>query len=319
MHFRLWGFSRYSSLHPDHGAHIFLWYLRLKGHIWTRMATRPKTGLAVGVWSSAAIGLTLTFAMPAAWAGESLSHERLEVTSEVEQGGAFGDGDFNVNLEAAEWNDGSGFWAFPESGADSSLPYFTPRLGSLQLGPSYLPSADLGVQESDPTGPSGDDRNFALSVNLSETIGGVNVGLGGDFRSARSQTFQYDPALGVQPDSQLRRYGVNLNLGYGSFTVTGAYAKEVTSNLIEGDIWDAGIAYDTGAWTFGVNYLYSQFEATSPAFRSDDEIRAISGEVSYSIGPGFHARAQLSHAQWENSTGAVEHGTVGILGFRYNF
>ena len=53
--------------------------------------------------------------------------------------------------------------------------------------------------------------------------------------------------------------------------------------------------------------------------QSEDEVRAISGEVTYSIGPGFFARAQLSHAQWEDSSGAVDYGTVGILGFSYNF
>lgn len=259
--------------------------------------------------SSAAVALGLLFGAHSAWAGESPTLDGLETeTNQV--------GDFNVNLDAAEWNDGSAFWDQPGSG--QGLSYFTPRLGALQLGPSYLPTANYAGLESDPTGP-GDDQNFALRLNLTESFGDLNVGLGGDFSSTRQQSLQTDPALGLQSDSQLRRYGINLNLGYGGFTVTGAYAKEVTSNLIEGDIWDAGIAYDTGDWAFGVNYIYSYYEAASPAYRSEDEVQAISGEVTYSIGPGFYARAQLSHAQWEDRSGAVEYGTLGILGFRYNF
>ena len=280
------------------------------------MATERNIGLTGRFWCAAATGLSLAFAVPAAWAGEQIPTEQSELSVGAEQAGGIGTGDFNVNLEAAEWNDGSDFWAIPDSGSNQSLSYFTPRLGTFQLGPSYLPSADIGAQPGD---ASGDDRNFALSVNLSETFGGVNVGLGGDISRARSSNLQHDSSLGLQPNSELERYGVNLNLGYGSFTVTGAYAREVTSNLIEGDIWDAGIAYDTGDWSFGLHYLYSQFEASSPAFQSEDEVRAISGEVTYSIGPGFSARAQLSHAQWEDSSGAVDYGTVGILGFSYNF
>lgn len=278
------------------------------------MVAGSKRVLAPSLWSATALGLAVAFAAPVAGAGEPRSLDRLSGAPEAELAG-----DFNVNLEAAEWNDGSDFWRFSEGGASQGLSYFTPRLGALQLGPSYLPTAGQMAQESDPAGPDADDRGFALRVNLSESFGDINVGLGGDFSRGQSQGLQYDPALGRPPDSELRHYGVNLNLGYGSFSVTGAYAREVSSNLVEGDIWDAGIAYGTGAWTFGVNYLYSQFEANSSAYQTEDEVRAISGEVSYSIGPGFYARAQLSHAQWEDSSGTLDRGTVGILGLRYNF
>ena len=279
------------------------------------MAAKKQPGVAARLSARTALVLGLVLVTAAARAGsdEPTIGDPL-LLPDAEQGGS----DFSVNLSAAEWNDGSDFWRLPDRGAGTGLGFFTPRIGALPVGPSYFPSAGLGAPSLGGQTSGPDEGDFALSLNLSETIGAVNVGLGGGIHSSRIADTD-DTALGGASDDELRGYGINLNLGYGGFTVSGAYAREASGGLVDGDVWDAGIAYDTGSWAFGLNYLYSEFEASSPALQSEDEVQAISGEVSYSIGPGFSARAALSHAQWEDSSGDLTRGTLGILGLRYNF
>ena len=282
----------------------------------SRMAAKRQTGVTARLCARAALtlGLVLLPAMSHAGSEEPAIGDPLVLPQDEQESS-----DFTLNLSATEWNDGSSFWRLPERGAGAGFGAFTPRLGTLPVGPSYLPSAGLGAQPLDGQADGRDEGDFALSLSLSDTIGPVNVGLGGGVISARLADADDGTALGGASDDELRSYGINLNLGYGGFAVSGAYAREASGGLVDGDVWDAGVAYDTGSWAFGLNYLYSEFEASSPALQAEDEVQAISGEVSYSIGPGFSARAALSHAQWEDSSGERTRGTLGILGLRYNF
>lgn len=217
--------------------------------------------------------------------------------------------DFAINLGATDWNDGSDFWRLAAAESEGSLAHFTPR------------TASWGWESDETLGGSAagsrSDDSFALSIGLNESLGPLDLGLSGGYRATSGPRLPHE--VGASGAAELEQYKLNLNLGYAGFVVSGAYSREYSGYAAEGDIWDAGIAYGTGPWTFGVNYLYGSFRSAAPALQGDEQMTAVAGAVSYSLGPSFTARAQLSHAEWQDGAGFANSGTSGILGFHYNF
>ena len=254
---------------------------------------RPLAGALV------VLGLLGFGALPALGAGQSAPYQSALPS------GPQAASDFTINLGAANWNDGSDFWRLSTVEREDGLTSFTPRQGALDW-----------AFDGAAAGRSGDE-GVALTIGLRDSIGPVDFSLSGNYRAASLPRPPHE--VGLSRSGDLEQYRLNLNLGLAGFVLSGAYSREYDGSLAEGNLWDAGVAYGTGPWTFGVNYLYGTFQSTAPALPGEDEMSAIAGAVSYSIGPSFTARAQLSYTEWQGNAGLANGGTAGILGFQYNF
>jgi predicted porin len=142
-----------------------------------------------------------------------------------------------------------------------------------------------------------------------------------------------------------------INLSYAGFTIGGSYANEMegkqacatsscatTTTFVpigpgtnttvvtpggiatstEGFAWDVGVSYAFGPWAFGVTYLHGETEG-SLADPDQDELNAVSGGVSYALGPGITARGGVMWAEWSPESGDSQSGVAGALGLSFSF
>ena len=108
------------------------------------------------------------------------------------------------------------------------------------------------------------------------------------------------------------------SIGFSGLKLGGFYAKEVGQGPVSVHSWDAGVRYEVGPWTVGVDYLRSAFIDTSRA-EAEDELQSVQAGLSYSVGPGIVASVNILHSSLEDREGKESSGTLGILGFSYNF
>jgi predicted porin len=206
----------------------------------------------------------------------------------------------------------------------NAVSYFTPRLSGLQFGAAYAPprpddaanAAALLQAGRDPANRS----DFALSVNYLESFQGIDVALTGGYRSISvPDTAALDVDLSDQ-DAELARYSVGTSIGFSGLTLGGFYAREVGDGPISVHSWDAGVSYASGPWTIGVDYLRSAFvDARAPGAEGHDQLQTVQAGLTYSVGPGIVASFNVLHSSLEDREGNATAGTLGILGFSYNF
>ena len=219
---------------------------------------------------------------------------------------------------------------------DNTLTYYTPRFYGFQVGLSYTPSV---------TG-NGDGKNFpveadveteysngfAVGVNYVEDFNGFGVAISGGYRFAQVDDTRHDPPAGTAADDY-QSVSAGINLSYAGFTIGGSYANEMEGkqncgsnsscpvgivNSTEGYAWDVGVSYEMGPWAFGVTYFHGQDEGQI-AVKSDDELDAVQGGVSYALGPGISARAGVMWGQWSPEQGDDQSGIAGAAGLSFSF
>ncbi len=219
-----------------------------------------------------------------------------------------------------------------EVGQDKPMvTYFTPRFSGLQFGTSYSPTrlgTGYGLGSPGPAEPAGLGRpsrdRFVLGVNYVENFEGIDLAFSGGYR--RASGLHLAPylvnATGSLPnqDYDLDGYSVGTYIGLSGLTLSGFYTRDVSDGLAIGQTWDAGLAYARGPWTMGLDYIQGQF-AGDPATGAlrEDELWTIQAGLSYSVGPGMIARFNVLHSSLEDSYGNASAGTLGVLGFSYNF
>jgi hypothetical protein len=207
---------------------------------------------------------------------------------------------------------------------DNAVSYFTPRFSGLQLGATYTSAGPGAVESATLRAQARQDpvprRDFAVGVTFLESIEGIDVTLSGGYASASTPTV---PSLGEAlpgKDEDLERYSVGTSIGFSGLRLGGFYAKEVGEGPVSVQSWDAGVSYAVGPWTIGVDYLRSAFIDTSrPSAEGDDELQTVQAGLSYSVGPGIVASVNILHSSLEDREGNASSGTLGILGFSYNF
>ncbi len=210
------------------------------------------------------------------------------------------------------------------SAEDTAVSYFTPRFSGLQFGATYTspwPGATEGTSlraqaRQDPV----PRRDVALGVSYLESIEGIDVTLSGGYESASTPAV---PSLGealAGKDEGLERYSVGTSIGFSGLKLGGFYAKEVGEGPVSVYSWDAGVSYAVGPWTVGVDYLRSAFiDASRSGAEEEEELQTVQAGLSYSVGPGIVASVNIMHSSLEDREGKGSSGTLGILGFSYNF
>ena len=146
----------------------------------------------------------------------------------------------------------------------NKISYFTPRLAGFQLGLSYTPDANGRTPKENGLTLATKDAFirdvYEVALNYAGTFSGIDLGADGFYVEGRSDNPAYE--------SVLAEYGFGANLGYGDFTLGGAFFHQDNAwgaswpNWSDADgsadVWTLGVKYVTGPWTMGVAYLDSE-------------------------------------------------------------
>jgi len=196
---------------------------------------------------------------------------------------------------------------------DHALNYFSPRFSGFQVGVSYVPAATINGEGKN--FPVQADKNTELhdmvsvGANFVESFGGFDVAVAGGYRIAQDDR-------GGNDDPQ--QISAGLNLGFAGFTVGGSIAIEDSDRTTDGVGWDAGASYSTGPWAVGVTYFHSEVEGAPGG--GEDELDSAQAGVSYAVGPGITASANVLWAEWDGAAGGANaDGFGGVVGMKIGF
>ena len=109
------------------------------------------------------------------------------------------------------------------------------------------------------------------------------------------------------------------SIGFSGFRLGGSFAHDVGDGLLGVQSWDAGVSYATGPWTIGVDYLQTDLVGSGGTGADGDGLQALQAGLTYAVGPGIVASFNVMHSSGEDGDGNANSGTLGILGFSYNF
>ena len=175
---------------------------------------------------------------------------------------------------------------------DNKITYFTPRLAGFQLGVSFTPDVagndpvpnGFGVS---PTNAANVEEVFEVAANYAGELAGASVGV---------DVFYVTGEANVAGFNDPEEMGVGASVGFGGFTLGGAYtqteniaaASQATATTgassTDSDSWTVGLAYGTGPWTVGVAYFESQTEAVGLLTDAENNFLQLGG--GYSLGAG---------------------------------
>ncbi|MBL4864615.1 MAG: porin [Rhodobiaceae bacterium] len=177
---------------------------------------------------------------------------------------------------------------------DNKISYFTPRLAGFQLGVSFTPDVTVNDPIANGFGVSTTgvaaanvEEVFEIAANYAGAFGGASVGVDVFYVTGETNV------LGANDPEEI---GVGASVGFGGFTLGGAYtqteniaaATQATvtagSNGLDSDSWTVGVAYGTGPWTVGVAYFESESETTGGVNAGENQFIQVGG--GYSLGAG---------------------------------
>ena len=184
--------------------------------------------------------------------------------------------------------------------------YFTPRFAGFQVGVSYARDSlqdNVAYQNID-------NRAFPFLDNIVD-IGANYVNSFGAFDVAVSGRYGFASAQGPNPDV----WGAGLNLGYAGFTIGGSYADQNDARWMDGEVWDAGVSYETGPWGFSFTYMNGENVDDENFFLgntgSDEQLDQYLLGVSYTLAKGVALNGFGAYADLNEDDGDAGAGTSG--------
>lgn len=193
-------------------------------------------------------------------------------------------------------------------GDANKIVYFSPNFGGFQFGVSYTPEFTPFTAGNICGSSSGSSTSFGVctknnpgdyqhaieaAIKYEGEFNGVSIAasLGGFFADSEAN-------VGVFKD--YKRVAAGLAIGFGGFTIGGAYRW--MNQGLQGDNdqqqYGLGITYtDGGDWTFGIAGS-RVVDEDGPS--SSDKLTLIDGGATYNLGPGVDI---FAGAQWAKYTG----------------
>ncbi len=185
----------------------------------------------------------------------------------------------------------------PDSGDDTKITYFTPRVGGLQAGVSFTPDLGSAGRKQGPDNNGDFESAWGFGVNFVQKIGGAKVSVSGVAHIAESEVKKTVTVINSNTSTtsfsraeDLRAWAVGAAVGYGNWTVGAGYTDSGDggeSKTIIGDddstSWNAGIGYSQGPVKLGLSWIHVEVE--DPAGGEDEGDAVILG-ATYSLGGG---------------------------------
>lgn len=213
----------------------------------------------------------------------------------------------------------------------NKVSYFTPRIFGFQLGGSYVPEPGNSGNTT-PNYRSDAHSAYSLSLTYSETLMGVKV-------DAQAANYIEGHTAGTATTSSegRRSYNYGLKLGYMNWEVGVAYGETnqrvraqqstATSVSLDGNHWEAGLAYRPGPWAVGFWYMRDNREGltAAPADNRDanDTTNVYSLFGEYVLGPGVKLEGMIVKVDYDEETQLDANENSGgwavVAGFRLDF
>jgi len=204
-----------------------------------------------------------------------------------------------------------------QNGDAQRLTYFTPRFSGLQAGVSYTPNSledangfsDLRAARA---------NGWSPGLNYTNTLGGIRI--------AASAGLAYYPALDAAASNTangnaIKDWSAGLNLGFGDFTVGGAYrVVDAPLATTDGSAWSIGAAYQSGPIAIHISYLQSTVNGTATVGDDVFKIGHLTG--AYTMGPGVDLIGSIFTLSYKDEAGAAANnnsGSGGVVGIRLTF
>ena len=189
-------------------------------------------------------------------------------------------------------------------GTEAKLKYVSPTLGEMvTVFASY--SAAEGA---------GNDAHNARNLTRNAADDGHTIGasLSGEFSGASVEAALISAQLG-----NLDVINVGLNVGMAGFTVGGAYSdfndNRTGSNVLDGDAYELGVAYETGPYAVSARYMNSNNKGTV-ATVGDNEDTIWSVAATYDLGAGVALTAMYFDQNFDaEGAAALAEETSGVI------
>ena len=196
----------------------------------------------------------------------------------------------------------------------NKVTYFTPRFAGFQLGLSFTPETTYNGPNPNGLGVVANNTSieevFEVALNYAGSFGSVDLGVDGFY-------VEGDAPAGAASSPQ--EIGAGVNLGFGGFTLGGAWYESedllVTSlpiasaSGVEEEVWTAGLSYATGPWTVGVAYLSD--ELTTPVGTLDTTTWQTGG--GYNLGSGVDVGLDLQMSEYDFGGGSIDSQSAGLV------
>ena len=201
---------------------------------------------------------------------------------------------------------------------DNVISYYTPRFNGFQLSGTYIPTIN----------DSGDGKNGPVQANTNtERHNGVSGGLHYT-QSFNALDFTWMGAVNWIGEcdgaactgggnDDILQFKSGLNIGYAGFSFGGSFGYEDSDRTNEGYSADLGLSYSTGPWGVSATGFYSDVEGGAGG--GDDELIAVSGAVSYALGPGISVSGSILYANWDDEGSNDSEGIMFISGISISY
>lgn len=173
--------------------------------------------------------------------------------------------------------------------------YMSPSFSGFTINASYAPDASQTAAGASSTADSTWDAGVAYSGKFGDVSVKADI-----FHVAQNG----GESAGTAPQGW-DATGGGLKVGFGAFTVAGAYksidqSKSGTSSM-DGDVWSIGAEYKSGPMAVGLGWLRSELEGTV-ATSDDDQMDWITLNASYDMGGGVKLAGTIAKAEYDDET-----------------
>ena len=216
-----------------------------------------------------------------------------------------------ITMGAAGSAGGAGTRTNMHSGAvddRNTITYISPKVNGIQVGASFTPTITTDtLVPRDATGGDGvRDNAWSLGATYSGSFAG-DVGL--KLSAGYTDGGNDDAATG-----DMTVFTAGIQVGFGGFTVSGAYGSENDDAAGENyNNFAASLGYNAGP--MGVSVLY----LTSKDDQQNDKQDILELGASYAMGPGVKAQASLYVVERTNAGNKAADGVAGVAGIRLDF
>ena len=192
---------------------------------------------------------------------------------------------------------------------DIGVHYYTPNLFGFTLGVSWQPDTSSDGDDDDiATGSDNDDNRVVFAGRYVGEFEPFTIEIGGGFG--------FENEAGGAGDTTTA-FGIGAEIEFdtesGTWTLEGRYESEDSDDIDQRDIFNVGVKYETGPWTFAVMYGFEDDEDDG-----DEETNRFLGGVGYELGDGVLITGAVNYGSLEEF-GVEEDGIGGslLLGIKF--
>jgi hypothetical protein len=257
-----------------------------------------------------------------------------------------GHGDFasqnGVVLPNGQFLDSYGGAAGMIATPEQKMSYYSPRMGGLQIGISYIPennpgnNATGGGLNAQADGTIGSEL-VDVAANYTTKVGTASIDAFGSVFKSKAEAAAVGGAAGKDVDG----YSVGAQVGISGFRVGGRYTKfndmagvgaapiAAAAASLDRTSYRAGVDYGMGPWRVGVMYMHMEQQVAGPGVTRSarsDEVDYTSVGGSYNLGPGIKMFGGVQFYDAQDSANVANaspqteaSSTVGVIGTKLSF